>query len=219
MTREEPPRNRDRAVGASATTTLSQLGRAQRSTGARGGVLLGGALVFLGAACPREPWVTVDAGRDVAAGETAKGDLEQSGCTCSGTTSMATLPLACGCSGGPKGTGGCPADVDEVQTRLRHCSSTSVVRIEACGKVALRVSIYQMIGTEYVFDATTGRLIGVKTVSDASAGPCRAFSYQYGEAICASTKVCTWCGQTEYPTCWSNADAGADAAGDVSADR
>jgi hypothetical protein len=92
---------------------------------------------------------------------------------------VAHQPLSCFCAQ-PKNAQAC--SVTPTFDPAGACQQGwEVTRDEGCGKISIGFGGY--VGFKSVFDARSGRLIGIFSYSDIEFGPCKTFGYIYGEVL------------------------------------
>jgi hypothetical protein len=99
------------------------------------------------------------------------------------------ITLECYCQNGT-----CPADLAEESRR--SCEGPlagNMARVEGCGRIAIEL-VTGYVGSSKVFDAESGRLIGVSSRSDSQYEPCQTFRRVAGRQLdCDETTACRLC--------------------------
>jgi hypothetical protein len=106
-------------------------------------------------------------------------------------------PLACACD---SPNADCPFTLGDLEARLpslraacNDAVGVGLFRSKGCGKIGYSQS--GLSGGGWVFDAQTGRLVGLSAFSDVPSGRC-GLSQQYGDTLadCPSVTTCALCG-------------------------
>jgi hypothetical protein len=135
------------------------------------------------------------------------------GCSCvvQGASSIAfiQMPLECLCA-----SGNCPATIADLGLGMACADGGIGGGQKGCGKVAIQGTLGT--GSSPIYDAQSGKLVGVYEYSDILHGPCNVFAYVYGEGLfppgpgltatrgssCETITACNACGSTTVPACF-----------------